>query len=187
MTPEDINLALIEEFAEVVTQVEPTLWQVETSDFRLLVLLSEDKSWLRILIPIAPVNTAKILLERLLEANFDQTQQTRYAIYQDVVWGVFQHNCESLSLIDFSSAIAVLISLYEKGLSEFFTDAIEDKILQVIKAAKLQGKSMEETLQTLERFYAEGLMGELEGTSEDREKTLAAWRRQLERLWSEAE
>ncbi len=187
MTPEDIHLTLLEKFGEVVTQVEPTVWQVETSDFRLLVLLSEDQSWLRILIPIAPVKTAKILLEKLLEANFDQTQQTRYAIYQDVVWGVFQHNRESLSLADFSDAIALLISLYEKGLSEFFKDAIEDKILQVIKAAKLQGQSMEATLQTLERFYAEGLMGELEGTSEEREKTLAAWRQQLERLWSEVE
>lgn len=187
MTPEDINSRLIEKFGEVVTQVEPTVWQVETSDFRLIVILSVDQSWLRILIPIAPVQTAKNILEKLLEANFDQTQQTRYAIYQDVVWGVFQHYRESLTLADFSDAINILMSLYEKGLSEFFKDVIETQIIQVIKAAKLQGQSMEATLQTLERFYAEGLMGELEGTSEDREKTLAAWRQQLERLWSEVE
>lgn len=38
-------------------------------------------------------------------------------------------------------------------------------------------------MQTLERFYAEGVMGEIDDTPEGREQVLTAWRRQLERLW----
>ncbi len=46
---------------------------------------------------------------------------------------------------------------------------------------------METTLQNLERFYAEGIMGDLSGSTQEREQTLSAWRYQLERLWSEVE
>ncbi len=40
-------------------------------------------------------------------------------------------------------------------------------------------------MQSLERFYAEGMMGEINQTPEAREEVLTAWRRQLERLWNE--
>ena len=40
-------------------------------------------------------------------------------------------------------------------------------------------------MQNLERFYAEGLLGEINQTSESREQVLTAWQRQLERLWDE--
>ncbi|NER82258.1 MAG: hypothetical protein F6K42_22385, partial [Leptolyngbya sp. SIO1D8] len=33
----------------------PDAWQVETDEFRLLVLLSADQSWLRLLAPLVPV------------------------------------------------------------------------------------------------------------------------------------
>ncbi len=53
------------------------------------------------------------------------------------------------------------------------------------KAAKQQGQSLQATMQTLERFYAEGLLGEIEQTSEAQAEVIAAWQRQLERLWNE--
>ncbi|MEQ8465749.1 hypothetical protein [Coleofasciculus sp. E1-EBD-02] len=45
---------------------------------------------------------------------------------------------------------------------------------------------VETTLQTLDRFYREGLMGEME-SREQTEEVLAQWQRRLERLWSEVE
>jgi len=54
-----------------------------------------------------------------------------------------------------------------------------------VQAAKQQGQSLEATMQNLERFYAEGLLGEINQTVESREEVLAAWKRQLERLWNE--
>ncbi|MDF0554332.1 leucine zipper domain-containing protein [Kamptonema sp. UHCC 0994] len=79
------------------------------------------------------------------------------------------------------------MSLHQRGISDLFNELIETRIRQIIQVAKLQGQSIQTTLQTLDRFYAEGLMGEMQQGSEPREQTLAAWRRQLERLWPEVE
>ncbi|MGF1492312.1 MAG: hypothetical protein ACFBSC_07650 [Microcoleaceae cyanobacterium] len=187
MVPPDITSLLQQEFGTTVSQVDATSWQVETQEFRLLVLLSEDQSWLRLLVPIVPVQDAETVLEQLLAANFDQTLETRYATHKGVVWGVFQHSLESLTSKDFLSAASTLIRLSKQGLSSFYDDLIEQRIRQVIQAAKRQGQSIEETMQVLERFYAEGLMGEMEGGTESRDQTLSAWRWQLERLWPEVE
>ncbi|MGL5083391.1 MAG: hypothetical protein ACRC8A_18075 [Microcoleaceae cyanobacterium] len=187
MIPADIHRLLKHQFDSAMTQVDLTSWQVETSEFRLLVLLSEDQSWLRILVPITPIQDAQEILDRLLEENFDRTLEARYATHQGVIWGVFQHTMESLTSTDFLQAISNLIALHRKGVSELYSDLIEQRILQVIQVAKRQGQSVEETMQTLERFYAEGVMGELSGGAETRNQTLAAWRSQLERLWPEIE
>ncbi|WP_449417253.1 hypothetical protein [Phormidium nigroviride] len=187
MTCEEIANTLKELFGTAVEAIGLNSWQVETANFRLLVLLSDDGSWLRILIPIVSVAEAQPFLEQLLEANFDRTLETRYAIHQNVLWGVFQHNCQSLTIADFSSAATQLLSLHQQGVAEFWNELIESRIRQIIQAAKGQGQSIQTTLQTLERFYAEGLMGEMQQGSESREQTLAAWRRQLEHLWPEVE
>ena len=78
-----------------------------------------------------------------------------------------------------------MLDLKEQGISDYFNEVIENQIRHVIIAAKLQGQTLAATLQTLERFYTKGLMGEIYMNSEYRQKTLAAWRYQLERLWSE--
>ncbi|MGB3534871.1 MAG: hypothetical protein WBA13_15335 [Microcoleaceae cyanobacterium] len=183
----EISSSLIDQFGEIVVQPEPNIWQVEDEKFRLLILLSDDHTWLRILIPIAPLQEAESILTQLLEANFDITQSTRYAIHQNVVWGVFQYSFTALTETEFLAAIATLITLHEQGFSNFFSQLIEDRIRQVILMSKRQGQSIETTMQTLERFYAEGLMGEMQGSSTTREQTLEAWRQQLERLWPEVE
>ncbi len=187
MTPEEISNTLKDLFGESVEMPLPTSWQVQTPKFRLLILLSEDGSWLRILLPIADAEEAQPFFAKLLEANFDTTLETRYAIHQNVLWGVFQHSSATLAAADFSAAVARLLALQERGLSDFFGGLIESRIRQIIKAAKMQGQSIETTLQTLDRFYAEGLMGEMELGRESREQTLGAWRYQLERLWPEVE
>lgn len=186
MTPEEIGSTLTELFEPANVQaITPESWQVETPDFRLLVLLSDDGSWLRVLLPIASAQAAEPFVEQLLEANFDDTQQTRYALHQGVVWGVFQHNRESLVRNDFSDAIARLIALHQLGLSDSFNQVVESRMRQIIQAAKQQGQSLEATLQNLDRFYEEGILGDLEQGADSREQVLAAWRRQLERLWPE--
>lgn len=186
MTPEEIGSTLTEFFEQANVQaITPESWQVETPGFRLLVLLSDDRSWLRVLLPIVSAQAAQPFVEQLLEANFDDTQQTRYALHQGVLWGVFQHSLESLVPSDFSDAIAQLVSLHELGLSDFFNQLVEGRIRQIIQVAKKQGQSLEATLQNLDRFYEEGLLGDLEQGAESREQVLAAWRRQLERLWPE--
>ena len=163
----------------------PGSWQVETPDFRLLVLLSDEQDWLRLLLPIAPAQDAQPFLAQLLEANFDATQETRYALHQDVLWGVFQHTCVGLTIADFTTAIQRLIALRQAGLDDSFSRLAETQVRQIIQAAKQQGQSLESTLQTLDRFYEEGLMGDIDSSAERRQETLAAWRYQLERLWDD--
>ena len=187
MKTEEITQKLQELFDSNVQLRPPDSWQVETDKFRLLVLLSSDHSWLRILIPIAPLSEAKPFLEQLMVANFDNTQETRYALHENILWGVFQHGLESLSVNDFSATIQRLIAMGDRGLSDYFQQAIEAQIRQIIKAAKMQGQSLEATLQTLDRFYQEGIMGDMAQGAEYRQATLAAWRYQLERLWPEIE
>ena len=172
--------------AQIESKSDET-WQVKQENLRLLVILSEDRSWLRVLVPIVPLAEAQPLLAQLLAANFEDTQEVRYALEQDVVWGVFFHRLESLVVEDFCSAIAFLISLKEKGLSNSFQQLIEQRVRQIIKAAKLQGQSLEATFKTLERYYQEGMLGGVDQAPQEREKFLAAWKYQLERLWSEVE
>ncbi|MEH2231403.1 MAG: hypothetical protein V7K71_17585 [Nostoc sp.] len=186
MTPEEIASTLTELFdTSAVVAIAPGSWQVDTPTFRLLVLLSEDNTWLRVLLPILPIQEAQPFLEQFLEANFDDTQEVRYALYERVIWGVFQHNIDTLVSADLSNAINRLLSLHQAKLDNVFNRLIESRIRQIIQAAKQQGQSLQATMQSLERFYAEGMMGEINQTSQGREEVLTAWRRQLERLWNE--
>lgn len=187
MTPEELPTILTTLFGEAVQTLTPGSYQVETADFRLLVLLSDDQSWLRVLLPIAPAQDAQPYLEELMEANFDSTQEARYAVHQDVLWAVYQHSYQSLATTDFADAVQRLLSLREQGLNEGFNAFVEKRIRQIIQVAKQQGQSLELTMQTLDRFYQEGLMGEMNMGSQSREEVLEAWRRQLTRLWSENE
>jgi hypothetical protein len=185
MTSQEITDTLKALFGHAVETSESESWQVQSDNVRLLVLLSEDQSWLRSLVSIAPAQEALPYLEQLLEANFDETQETRYALHQNVLWGVFQHSRASLTPEDFKAAIARLLILQQQGLGASFNRLAETQIRQIIQAAKLQGQSLETTLQTLDRFYQEGVMGEIDQNASQREQILAAWRYQLERLWNE--
>ncbi|MDZ8186795.1 MAG: hypothetical protein RMX96_18335 [Nostoc sp. ChiSLP02] len=185
MTPEELTTTLTELFGTNVSAIAPDTWQVNTSTFRLLVLLSKNNTWLRVLLPIAPLQEAQSFLAEFLSANFDETQEVRYALHDGQIWAVFHHHVTSLVKADFERAIARLVSLHETGLDNVFNRLVETRIRQVIKAAKLQGQSLESTIQNLERFYAEGVMGEIDQGAQAQEQSLAAWRRQLERLWNE--
>ncbi|MEA5466140.1 hypothetical protein [Leptothoe sp. PORK10 BA2] len=182
MTPQDITHLLQTRFDRACELKPPHKWQVETSDLRLLVLLSEDQTWLRLLVPIVPMAEAQPYLTEILRANFDRTPC--YATHENLLWGVFQHNLASLDGDQFSAALDQLIAMKQAGISPFFNTLIETKVRQLIQAAKLQGQSLEATLQTINRFYAEGVMGDMEDDNYGKQ-ALAGWQRQLERLWPE--
>ncbi|MBF1999973.1 MAG: hypothetical protein IGS50_14045 [Synechococcales cyanobacterium C42_A2020_086] len=187
MTSDEITEVLTNLFGEAVTVTEPDSWQVEGDALRLLVLLSEDQSWLRALVTIVPAQEAQPFLEQLLEANFDDTQEARYALFQGLLWGVFHHRLATLTPEDFQQAVARLVVLHQRGLGDSFSKLAELQIRQIIRAAKQQGQSLEATLQTLDRLYEEGVMGDMSQGQQVRSDVLGAWRYQLERLWNEVE
>ncbi|HEY9648257.1 MAG TPA: hypothetical protein V6C88_17905 [Chroococcidiopsis sp.] len=185
MTPETITTTLAALFGDAVQSNEPESWQIEQGNLRLLVLLSEDGTWMRSLASICPAQDAEPYFAQLLEDNFDRTLETRYALYQGVLWAVFQHSLAGLTVDDFKGAIARLSALQRQGLSDSFSQLAETQIRQIIRAAKQQGQTLETTMQTLDRFYQEGVMGDLNQGTEGIEAVLGAWRYQLQRLWNE--
>jgi hypothetical protein len=183
MQIQDINQTLRSTYGEALQSPEVGLWQVETDHYRLLVLLSEDQSWLRMMVPIVPAAEAEPFWRELLRSNFDDTGEVRYGLHQEVVWAVFQHALPSLTTEDFMAAIAKLISLQEAGLSDCFERFLDEQVSLIVQAAKQQRMSLDATLQNLDRFYQEGVMGNLNDSPEARAATLTAWRNRLERLW----
>ena len=186
MTPQDIAQTLNARFGDACSKEADQVWQIDQPEFRLLAILSEDQSWLRLLVPIVPAAEARPLINQVLEANFETTQMTRYALHDDVLWGVYQQERDSLSAERLHRAIDQLLSMKQAGVEPFFNTILETQLRQSIIAAKLQGQSMETTLQTIDRFYAEGMMGDMQNGSYG-EKALEAWRAQLARLWPEVE
>ncbi len=183
MTPAELTQILTERFGETAVVLSPEAIQIDTPEFRLLALLSEDQQWLRLLLPIVPLQEAEPYLKQALQANFDETQLVRYAVEQDILWAVYHHHLGRLDPEELAVAIAQLLALQQAGITSLFNHQLETQLRQIIWASKRQGQTLATTLQTLERFYAEGMMGELDQSAESRDRTLAAWRNQLNRLW----
>ncbi|AFY92014.1 hypothetical protein [Chamaesiphon minutus] len=185
MTPQDIQSFLTNRFGRQLTIADADSYQVDTPDYRLLIILSAQQSWVRMLVPIAPAAEAMTFVEEFLSANFDDTLETRYAINQGVLWGVWQHSVAGLTTEDFSTAIDRSIDLKRVGIDRAFQDFATKQVKAIVSIAKQRGDTLEQTMQTLDRFYAEGVMGDI-GTTEDvRKEMMTAWQYQLERLWNE--
>ena len=167
--------------------IEPGLWQVETPTHRLLVLLTEDQSWLRMMIPVSSAAEAEPFFKELLQRNFDATGEVRYAVHQDALWAVFQHALPSLTSEDFVAAIAQLTHLQARGLNDCFDQFADQQVVLIIQAAKQQNMTLDMTIKNLDRFYQEGVMGDLDSSPEIRAATLEAWRNRLQRLWPTVE
>ena len=185
MTPEDISSFLTNRFGTTVKIVDAQSYQVDTPDYRLLIILSAQQSWVRMLVPIAPAAEAITFVEEFLSANFDATLETRYAMNQGVLWGVWQHSVAGLTTEDFNTAIDRLIDLKRVGIDRAFQDFATKQVKAIVSIAKQRGDTLEQTMQTLDRFYAEGVMGDLGATEDIRTEMMSAWQYQLERLWNQ--
>ncbi len=186
MNPVEIQTLLTARFGEKARQLDPDSYQIDTPDYRLLVIFSAEQSWVRMLVPIAPAAEAMTFIEEFLAANFDDTLETRYALHQGVLWGVWQHSVSGLTSADFSTAIDRILELKQVGIDRAFRDFATKQVREIVKIAKQRGDTLAQTMQTLDRFYAEGIMGDLGTTEAVRQEMMTAWRYQLERLWSEA-
>jgi hypothetical protein len=186
MTPDDIQAVLTNRFGTTLKIVDADSYQVETPEYRLLVILSGQQSWVRTLVPIAPAADAMTFVEEFLSANFDTTLETRYAINQGVLWGVWQHSVAGLTTEDFNTAIDRSIDLKRVGIDRAFQDFATKQVKAIVSIAKQRGDTLAQTMQTLDRFYAEGVMGDIGATEDIRKTMMAAWQDRLERLWNEA-
>ena len=153
MTPADIHSLLTTRFDSTLKIVDADSYQIETPAYRLLVILSAEQSWVRTLIPIAPAADAITFIEEFLSANFDDTSETRYALQQGALWAVWQHSVAGLTSEDFSMAIDRSVELKRVGIDRAFQDFATKQVRAIVSIAKQRGDTLEQTMQTLDRFY----------------------------------
>jgi hypothetical protein len=182
----ELQSVLTQKFGDSFSILAEESYQIDTPEFRMLVIFADELTWLRILIPISPAADAMSFLEELLSANFDTTLDLRYALHQNVLWGVFQHSVAGLTADDFSQTIDRLIDLKQQGVDRVFHEFVTKRVREIIAIAKQRGDTLDQTIQTLDRFYAEGVMGDLGSSESVRQEMMSAWRAQLTRLWEEA-
>lgn len=168
-----------------LTEVAPGQWQLESEHSRLLVLTNPERDWLRMMVPIAPEQEALPFAKELLQASFDRTRETRFALQEGVLWGMYQHRLSTVTGDDLLAALQQLETLRAGGLQTAFDDLIETKMRQIVAVLSEQGKSLEDAFQTLERLYEEGVLGSMQASREDRDSMLQAWRAKLSRIWQE--
>lgn len=181
-----LMVTLKSRFGDDCQAISSEIWQVERDAFQLRAQLLHTQSWLRLQISIAPVPEVQSFLAQILQANYDDTQEARYAIADDILWAVFYRDLTSLTTEQLETAIDRLLLLQQQGAGIFFSRFIEAQVRQIIMVAKLRGQSMEATLQTIDRFYSEGMMGDMDASGYQ-DNALKAWQYQLKRLWPEVE
>lgn len=190
MTPDAISATLTEFFPDAtINHTDAKTWKVHQSQarFHLLVSLSGDGQILRVFIPVASQEEAEPYHLPLLESNFNENTLVRYAVSQNLLWGVFKYPLEHLDTTVFQQVLTEMVALHQQSLSPFFNQLAEDKVREIIRAAKSQGQNIEKTMQTITRFYQEGIMGGLDQEPREQQRALLAWQYQLERLWDEEE
>lgn len=170
-----------------LSEAGENVWRHTWDQGELILMLSEDLSWVRLMIPIASLNQAQPFLYELLELNFEATTLVRYAMAQGMLWSVFNHPLESLQSQDLELAVDCLFNFHRQGVSQCFEIHADRQVRLIIKASKRQGLSLKATLQNLERFYREGIIGDLSDSGSTIQLTLTRWRDRLERLWSEVD
>ncbi|BAW95782.1 hypothetical protein NIES970_06950 [[Synechococcus] sp. NIES-970] len=188
MTPDAISATLAEFFPDAkINHTDGKTWKIHQVQTRLhvLVSLSSDGQMLRVFIPIATQEEAAPYYLQLLEGNFNENKLVRYAMNQNLLWGVFKYPLQHLSASIFQQVLTEMLALHRQGLSAFFNQLAEEKVREIIRAAKSQGQTIEQTMQTITRFYEEGMMGDLDQKPRQQRQALLAWQYQLEKLWQE--
>jgi hypothetical protein len=113
------------------------------------VIFSNDRSWVRLLLPIASVVEGHPFFHELLEQNFEATGMTHYAIAQEVIWAIFHHPLATLQEPFLAPVLQQFKQLQYQGL-EICAEHHQDKHLQlIIENSRRQGIPREVTLQFL--------------------------------------
>ncbi|MEL6559038.1 MAG: hypothetical protein AAFQ94_12695 [Bacteroidota bacterium] len=110
MTNEKMSKVLLRE----ATEVEGKLgnWQVLYQETLLLVITDENYNRMRIITPVQEVAKLKEgELKILLESNFDKALDSKYAIFDDLVWSTFTHPLNELTVEQFKDAMKQVVML----------------------------------------------------------------------------
>ncbi len=90
----------------------PGSWRGAVEDMMLYVITDEMHDRMRIMIPVAPIESDDHrMLWSLLNANFDRALDAKYAIHDDMVWSTFLHRLSWLTVAALDDALSQVIML----------------------------------------------------------------------------
>ena len=104
---------------------DTNIWQFTLAKHQVFVITDPIAERMRIMVPIGDAKALdQALLTRLMQANFDSALDARYAVAQDVLWGVFIHPLTSLDEKGFVSGLAQAIAVADNFGSSFSSGAV---------------------------------------------------------------
>lgn len=110
MTNEKMGKVLLRETKDV--QGIAGNWQVTYLERPLYIITDENFNRMRIISPVEEVSKLKSdQLKTLLEANFDKALDSKYAIYDEIVWSTFTHPLNELTVQQFKDAMKQVVML----------------------------------------------------------------------------
>lgn len=104
MTNEKMSKILLREAEEV--EGSPGRWQFKFQELQLYILTDENANRMRVMTPIVEEkDLEKGQYKVMLEANFDKALDAKYSISQDIVWSVYTHPLQELTVEQFKDAL----------------------------------------------------------------------------------
>ncbi len=104
---------------------DTNIWQFTLAKHQVFVITDPLAERMRIMVPIGDAKAlSEPLLTRLMQANFDSALDARYAVAQDVLWGVFIHPLTSLDEKGFVSGLAQAIAVADNFGTSFSSGAV---------------------------------------------------------------
>jgi len=89
-----------------------TTWQFIFQDHPIILVFDEKADRMRMFTPIGPQSAlTPELMRRMLQANFDSALDARYAVANEMIWGVFIHPLSPLDQGQFASAVVQLLNV----------------------------------------------------------------------------
>lgn len=84
-------------------------WQLFYHGIVILAVTNEDSDRIKLLSPIAYTKDVEdIVIEKCMQANFDNLKDVKYAISNDIIWTVYNHDYSSLKTKQIDEAILQL-------------------------------------------------------------------------------
>ncbi len=122
------------------------VWSFDLAKRQVIVITDPIAERMRILVPVIEADKLdSIMLKRLMQANFDSALDARYAVAQDLLWGVFIHPLTSLNEKEFISGLSQALKVVENFGGSYSSGAI------IFGGGDSSGIQAEQLLEELQR------------------------------------
>jgi hypothetical protein len=101
------------------------VWSFDLAKRQVIVVTDPIAERMRILVPVIEADKLdSVMLKRLMQANFDSALDARYAVAQDLLWGVYIHPLVGMSEKEFVSGLSQALKVAENFGGSYSSGAI---------------------------------------------------------------